>query len=276
MYKFMIGMIGAGTLVVGAWLILTKTRITHQEKMKQLIAYDYAHRGLHDLSMGVPENSMAAFARAVQHGYGIELDVHLTRDGRLAVIHDATLNRVCGVNGVVEKLTFRELQQYELCGTTEKIPELKQVLDLVAGAVPLIIEIKPEHENEGVLCERISEVLEHYTGKFCLESFDPRVLFWFRRHRPDWLRGQLTEYFARHGNKTIHPAADFVLHHVMFNLFTRPDFLAYNTKDRRCLTLRMCRKLFHAAEADWTIRDREQFDLVKADGAMTIFENFLP
>lgn len=276
MSKLICGVICAGTLAAGVWVFLSKTRTSQREEMNRLKKYDYAHRGLHDKSMGIPENSMAAFRRAMEHGFGMELDVHLTRDGKLAVFHDASLKRVCGADVLIEDLTWEETQKYRLCGTEEKIPSLKQVLKLVDGAVPLIIEVKPERENEAILCERVSELLDTYAGEFCLESFDPRAVFWFRRKRPEWIRGQLTEYFGRHGNTTMNPVLDFVLHNMLFNVFTRPDFLAYNTKDRKNLTLRMCRKLFHAAEVDWTIRSKKQYDLVKADEAVAIFEGFIP
>lgn len=276
MLKLIRNVICTGALAAGSWILLSKTRTTHIKEMEQLKKHDYAHRGLHDKSLGIPENSLLAFRRAMDHGFGMELDVHLTRDGKLAVIHDASLKRVCGADVFIEDLSLEEARAYRLYNTDEKIPTLEEVLELVHGAVPLIIEVKPERENEATLCERVSELLDHYTGAFCLESFDPRAVFWFRRKRPAWVRGQLTEYFGKHGNKDIHPALDFALHNVLFNILTRPDFLAYNTKDRGNLTLRMCRKLFSATEADWTIRTKEQYDIVKADGAVPIFEGFIP
>lgn len=105
----------------------------------------YAHRGLHNLSEGVPENSMAAFRRAAEHGYGIELDVQLTRDGQVIVAHDYDLKRICGIEKEIDSLTYEELSRFPILGTEERIPLLEDVLKLVKGQVPLIVEIKYKH-----------------------------------------------------------------------------------------------------------------------------------
>lgn len=265
-----------GVALAALWGFLVKTRTVDRPETDWMKGYDYAHRGLHDKEKGIPENSLAAFSLAAEKGYGMELDVHLTRDGRLAVIHDSTLDRVCGIDGQVENMTFAQLRECRLCGTKERIPELKEILKLVKGRTPLIIEAKPELGNGELLSLRIAEALDSYEGLFCIESFDPRVLLWFRRNRSQWIRGQLTEYYIRHGNEKIHHLADFCLHHVLFNVAARPDFLAYNTRDRDCLTLRVCRKLFGAVEVDWTVRDKTQYEIVKNDGAVVIFEGFRP
>lgn len=268
----------AGTAFAGvlSWLFLAKTRTFRRPDMEWMRDYDYAHRGLHDREKGIPENSLAAFAAAVEQGYGMELDVHLSRDGRLMVIHDASLERVCGVEGKVEDFTCGQLKALSLCGTEERIPTLEEVLALVDGKTPLIVEIKPEKGNTPLLCLGAAELLDKYPGKFCVESFDPRAVRWFRKNRPAWIRGQLTEYFRRHGNTSIFALEDFFLHHVLGNVAARPDFLAYNTEDRHCLTLRMCRKLFGTLEVDWTVRDYKQYETVKKDGAVVIFEGFRP
>lgn len=269
-------MLKAGVAGAAAWLYLVKTRMGESREMKLLKRYDYAHRGLHDRGRGIPENSLAAFQEAAAHGYGMELDVHLTRDGEVVVFHDSSLKRMCGADVRIENLTLRELEKYRLDGTQEKIPSLRQVLERIAGKTPLIVEIKPELGNGDLLSLRTAELLDGYDGSFCIESFDPRVLYWFRKNRPDWIRGQLTEYYWKHGNREINSLADFCLHHVLGNVFTRPDFLAYNTLDRKCFTLKVCRRLFGAVEVDWTIRDREQYRKVKEDGALAIFEGFCP
>ena len=109
--------------------------------VEKLRGWNYTHRGLH--SPGVPENSLAAFRAAVDHGYGSEFDVHLLRDGGLAVIHDSKLLRTTGREGRVEDLTTEELKDYCLEGTTETIPTFREVLDTFSGKAPVIIELKP-------------------------------------------------------------------------------------------------------------------------------------
>ena len=119
--------------------------------LKDLQGWSYAHRGLH--GNGIPENSMAAFRAALEHGYGIELDIHLLKDGNLAVIHDSLLNRTTGAAGRIEDLTTEELKNYHLEGTEETIPEFMDVLTLYNGKAPLIVELKPTDGNHAALAE---------------------------------------------------------------------------------------------------------------------------
>ena len=114
--------------------------------------FRYAHRGYHDKPR-IPENSMAAFRRAIENGFGAELDVHLMRDGHLAVIHDASLKRTAGADVLVEDLTAEELKTYRLEGTDERIPLLEEVLELFQDRTPLIIELKAERGNHAALAE---------------------------------------------------------------------------------------------------------------------------
>lgn len=269
----LLGFTAAGAILL---CFLVKTRTVDRPDVSWLKSYDYAHRGLHNEKAGIPENSLGAFKAAMDQGYGIELDVHLTRDGKVAVIHDYTLNRLCGVSGQVEELTFDQLQSYRIYGTKECIPSLEQVLDYVDGKIPLIIELKPDRGNIGQLSLAAAKVLDKYKGLFCIQSFDPRILIWYRKNRPKWIRGQLAEYYIKHGNDSIHHLEDFCLHHMLFNVAARPDYLAYNTQDRDCITLRLCRKLFDAVEVDWIVSDSKQYQMVKDDGAVVIFEGFRP
>ena len=159
--------------------------------------FRYAHRGYHDKPR-IPENSMAAFRRAIENGYGAELDVHLMRDGRLAVIHDASLKRTAGADVLVEDLTAEELKTYRLEGTDERIPLLEEVLELFQDRTPLIIELKAERGNHAALAEATCRMLDRYRVHYCIESFDPRCLIWLKKNRPEIVRGQLSEQFLRH------------------------------------------------------------------------------
>lgn len=185
---------------------------------------NFAHRGLHTVDKSVPENSLAAFARAAEAGYGMELDVRLTRDGMVVVFHDDTLDRVCGVDKRVDELTYGELCDLRLCGTEEGIPLFDQVLDLVDGRVPLIVELKTGRRNRD-LCRKTLALLQSYPGHACIESFDPFIVAWFRFHAPKLLRGQLaapkSEYRDRPGIQ------GFLLSHTLLNFIARPQFIAY-------------------------------------------------
>ena len=179
------------------YLLLIRCRSGHPG-LKELDGWNYAHRGLH--GKGIPENSMAAFKAALDHGYGIELDVHLLKDGNLAVMHDSLLNRTTGQPGRVEDLTTEDLGNYHLEGTEETIPEFMDVLTLYSGKAPLIIELKPTDGNHAALAEAACRMMDTYQGPFCMESFDPRCVAWLRKNRPDVIRGQLTENFVKRKN----------------------------------------------------------------------------
>ena len=188
-------------LLVLFWLYLLCLRC-RRGKMDQAYfrQWRYAHRGLHDREKGIPENSMAAFKRAAANGFGAELDVHLMKDGKLAVIHDASLLRTAGADVEIEDLTAEALEQYPLEGTEQRIPLLEEVLPLFTDRAPLIVELKAERGNAEALAAAASRVLKKYKGAYCVESFDPRCLMWLWQNEPDILRGQLSENFTAHGD----------------------------------------------------------------------------
>lgn len=140
-------------LLTMLWIILIAPGRENREELAKISGRNFAHRGLHSADKTVPENSLAAFELAVQHGYGMELDVRLTKDGQVIVLHDDTLDRVCGESGKASQLTFDELQKYRLCGTEERIPLFSEVLKTVDGRTPLIVELKACYNNRA-LCEK--------------------------------------------------------------------------------------------------------------------------
>ena len=210
-------------IIVLAYLLALDGRRSHKD-LENLKKYHYAHRGLH--SEGVPENSMKAFENAKQNGYGSELDVHLLKDGTLAVFHDNTLNRVANIDGKVEELTKADLKNIHLDQTDETIPELCEVLNLYDGAAPLVIELKPVGKNHAELARAVCQELEGYKGAYCIESFDPRVLVWLKNNRPDIVRGQLSQNFLKTNDKLAFPIR-VVMTSLVTNFLTKPDFVAY-------------------------------------------------
>ena len=248
-----------------------------ERKLGELRGFRYAHRGLHNAQRGIPENSILAYRYALAGGFGAEIDVRLTRDRHLVVIHDSDLRRLCGVKGRVEEMTLEELKLLRLQGTSECIPLLEDVLSLFCGKAPLIIELKTEGRNYRPLCERVCRMLESYQGDFCLESFDPRALWWLRRNEPFIIRGQLSQNFLRggKGGRMSWPGR-LLLTGLVSNLLTRPDFVAYRFEDRQHLSMRVCRELLRVQEVSWTIRTQEDVELVESTGGVAIFEGFLP
>ncbi|MBQ7780523.1 MAG: glycerophosphodiester phosphodiesterase [Lachnospiraceae bacterium] len=235
----------------------------------------YAHRGLHDNASEAPENSMAAFEKAIEAGYGIELDVQLTKDKIPVIFHDFTLQRVCGVEGKVAEYTYEELQQFSLCGSEQKIPKLADFLQLADGRVPLIIEYKlPAMQTE--VCAIADKLLAEYKGVYCIESFNPLALFWYRRNRKEIMRGQLAMNFLKSEEKEYSPLLYFALGHLLFNFLTKPDFIAYNHGDYKGVSRRLCRHLYRCTAVAWTIRSEAELGARKQDFDLFIFDSFVP
>lgn len=265
-----------GIVILILLLYILCLRCNRRRDWTKFRGWRYAHRGFHDKPR-IPENSIPAFRRAVQCGFGAELDVHLMKDGHLAVIHDASLLRTAGADVEIEDLTAEDLANYTLEGTEHHIPLLEEVLPIFAGKAPLIIELKAERGNADALTAAACALLDKYKGKYMVESFDPRCLMWLWHNRPQVLRGQLSENFLRHGDGANLPgAARWVLGNLLMNSWTRPDFIAYRFEDRSSLSLKLCRGVYRAQEASWTIRDRADMDAAEAAGCLVIFERFDP
>lgn len=259
-------------LLAVVYLLSTRCRRGHPE-LKNLHGWKYAHRGLY--GVGCPENSMAAFRKARDMGYGVELDVHLLADGNLAVIHDSQLKRMTGSEGRIEDLTTAQLRSYRLNGTEETIPEFRQVLDLYAGRAPLIVELKVMGNNYAALCERACEMLDSYKGVYCMESFDPRCVYWLKKKRPDVIRGQLTENYFKRKNK-LPFVLKCLLTHQMLNFLTMPDFVAYRYEDCATFSYWLVRKFWKTEGVAWTLDNREDYEKAVQDGLIPIFENIIP
>lgn len=262
--------------IMGAWCLLLRPR-QNQPGWEELEGVRFAHRGLHDPGQGIPENSMAAFRRAIDHGFGAELDVHLMADGNLAVIHDSSLKRVCGADVWIEDLTADDLEGYPLMGTGECIPLFRDVLALFEDKTPLVIELKVERGNAYALTDAVMAALEGWNGIYCVESFDPAVLLRLKEKYPHVLRGQLSQNFMRDsevGNLSL--PVRFALTNLFTTAATRPDFIAYNWRDRGNVSLRLMKALYKVHEVGWTVRDRETMDALDGMGVTSIFEGFLP
>ena len=255
------------------YLLSLRGRTGHKG-LQTLQGWSYAHRGLH--GNGVPENSMEAFRLALENGYGIELDVHLMADGNLAVIHDASLKRTAGADVKIEDLVTDQLQDYYLEGTQERIPEFRQVLELFDGKAPLIIELKAERNNHAALSEAVCKMLESYNGAYCLESFDPRCIYWLRKNRPQEIRGQLSQNFVKNKSSKLPFILKWVLTTNILNFLTRPDFISYQFCDRKRFGVDICRKLWKIQGVTWTLRDPQEHKDAVAEKWLPIFEYYKP
>ncbi len=233
----------------------------------------YAHRGLHDNPSGVPENSLPAFLQAAEEGYGIEMDVQLTKDQQVVVFHDDTLKRVCGVDAPVSSRTYEELQALSLLGTKERIPLLSEALKAVDGRVPVIVEIKMADSRLRV-CELADRILREYKGRYCMESFHPLAVWWYKRHRPEIVRGQLSADFVKEDGRETFPM--WIVHHLLTNFITRPDFISYSHKGAGVWARRICRRLYRNLSVAWTIRSEAELEAAGEQFDLFIFEGFRP
>ncbi|MBQ9861588.1 MAG: glycerophosphodiester phosphodiesterase, partial [Clostridia bacterium] len=253
------------TVLIVLYLLSVSGRAGHKG-LDALQGNVFAHRGLHNDTR--PENSLSAFKAAKEKGYGIELDLHLLKDGSLAVFHDHTLVRMTGKDGTVEDLTAKDLTQIHLNGTAETIPTFEEVLALFDGTVPLIVELKAA-KNHGALVDAAVKALRGYRGAYCVESFDPRCLWHLRRWHPDIIRGQLSQNFMKSDEK-LSGVTKFVLTHLLTNFLTRPDFVAYRFTDRKELSVTLARKLWGVQGVVWTLTDNEQHAKALKEGYLPI------
>lgn len=245
-----------------------------KSELRNLFKKKYiAHRGLFR-NPDIPENSMAAFKNAVKHGYAIELDVQLAGDGALIVFHDDDLMRMCSDPRRVRDMDLNELQNFTLGDTSERIPLFKDVLDMVKGRVPLMVEVKPGGDYINAVKET-TRLLSEYKGKYCIESFHPFVLYWLKRHYPEILRGQLSTDFKKDGDK--HNALiQLGLTNMICNFLSRPDFISYNHKYSHNFSFQICARLFRSSNAAWTIKNRKQLRKAEKEFEFFIFDGFLP
>ena len=253
------------------YLMIKPTKPTLQQ-VKPFLHRNIAHRGFHSKDKTIPENSMQAFRLAVENNYGIELDLQYSKDFKIVVFHDETLERICGVPGRVDEYTYDELQQFQLCGQNETIPLFSDVLEMVDGKVPFIIELK-HCRNNSRLCEEVYRMLKDYKGDYCIESFNPLIVRWFKKHAPHIYRGQLSS--TCHDLKQSAPLTlVFWLALCLTNFLSRPNFIAYN-KTHTPLTVKIAHSL-GAVPVGWTVRNKDDIKHLETKNKTVIFEFYQP
>ena len=185
-----------------------------------------SHRGMHNES--IPENSIPAFKKAVNSGYTIELDVHLTKDNKIVVFHDHNLKRMCSVNKRIENCTYEELLKYNLLDTKYKIPLFKEVLSLVDNKVGLLIELKVD-EFDSKLEQELCKILDNYSGRYAVQSFNIKTIKWFKKNRPNYIRGLLSSDFEYKKTSNL---VKWVGKTLISDIILKTDFISY---DKRAL-----------------------------------------
>lgn len=242
-----------------------------KDRMQVFKAQYIAHRGLYDNDGDAPENSMAAYEKAASAGYGIELDVRMTDDCQLVCFHDADLSRATGASGRVEDRSLGKLLDLRLFHSQEPIPIFWEVLQNIHGRVPLIVEIKAERDSDiDQLCREVVFCLDAYEGDYCIESFHPKVVHWFRKNHAQVVRGQLTERYESEG------VLSLLLTWCVFNFLTKPDFIAYNKKDIHTKAFEFLRYVCGASMVGWTIQSAYEIEEMRECYDVFIFEHFTP
>ena len=261
-------------ILIAGYLLLILPNLRWREKdARPLLNRDYAHRGLWNQER--PENSLSAFAAARDAGYGIELDVHRTADGHLVVHHDDNLKRMCGADIKIGDATLEAVRACHLKDTDERVPTFDEVLAVVDGKIPMIVELKTE-DNVDALCEAVWERMRRYEGVWCMESFDPRAVRWFRRHAGRVIRGQLANGGSLRKAKSAKARRQlFLLKSQLGNALGRPDFIAYDAATDGNLPMALVR-LMKPLLVCWTIRSQEMMDRQRGRYDIQIFEGFIP
>lgn len=240
--------------------------------LKFLKDYQYAHRGLFNNDEDIPENSTKAFSLALEHSYAIELDIQPTKDDIFVCFHDKSLNRMCNINNDLYNLNYYELQSINLLNSCEIIPKFTDILDLVDGKVPLLIEVKA-HKNFKKNLKTLVTILDNYDGKFAVFSFDPNIIRWFKKNKPSYIRGQITSYF--HENNKMPKILKYLMKTLFFNKFTKPDFISYNLKNLPNKYATKYKNKGHFVFG-YTARNQQEYDKVLKSYDNVVFENFIP
>lgn len=257
------------------YILALMPKVANKRSLVDFMGPYYAHRGLHQDKNIVPENSLTAFQLAVSNSYGIELDVRLSKDGEPVIFHDANLKRVCGIDKLVKDLTFNELRELRLYKSNEKIPHLQEVLDLVSGQIPLIVEFKLE-TFDTTICQIVAPYLDDYQGLYCVESFHPAMVNWYKKNRPHIIRGQLSANQLLKGSSFGNITLNFLLRNLLFNFWGKPDFIAYEHSFANNISLNICRKLFKSPTIAYTVQTQNQLDKAYKHFDVFIFDSFIP
>ncbi|MCF0122285.1 MAG: hypothetical protein HUJ74_03650 [Lachnospiraceae bacterium] len=262
--------------ITGTWALAIKPRISNKPDMSEMKRYDFANRGYYNIRKKIPENSLVAFNVAVEHGYGIVMDVRMSRDGVPVIFRDHQMCRMCGIDGTVEESDWEKLKECCLSRTQETIPCLSDGLKLVDGKVPVLLNLNVDLDNYGLLCARVCEVLDAYKGVFAIESSDYRVVKWLKNNRPKIIRGQMIERHIKHRGIDMTQIHDVVRYNLLTNFLTSPDFISCNIADRTMFSLMLCRLLYKVQMINWTVNNMHDYELVKTDDSIVIFEDIEP
>jgi glycerophosphoryl diester phosphodiesterase len=245
-------------------------------RFKPFEKFYFAHRGLHDENYDTPENTIAAFRRAISYGYGVTIDVRLTKDKQLVALGRDNMLPLCGINIPVHSATYDELHIHTIKNTNERVPLLSKALEEIAGRVPVIIELPPELDyNE--LCHLTAQLLDGYEGEVCVQSLSPDIVAWFKQNRSDILRGQMAvDMFDARNQSSDNLPTKFAKTFMLTNFKSQPDFVSYDFIAFDSIVMKLMRQVFGVETAGWTMTSQKCIDDLDKKFDIKIFEGFMP
>ncbi len=245
--------------------------------LKWLTQRPVAHRGLHDVQAGVIENTQSAVKAAISYGFAIEVDLQVSKDGEAMVFHDDTLHRLTTSKGKVIDRTVKQLKRVNFKDTKDRMWTLSDLLLLVRGVVPLVIEIKSPHDDVGPLEKRVAEVLSTYNGPACVMSFNPRSIITIKALAPSLTRGLVAGRFADIPEWAHLSEKERSKRRNLLYIFEADaDFIAYHVKALPALAPWVTRTLLRKPLLSWTVRSEQDRRTVKRWADQMIFEGFVP
>lgn len=241
------------------------------------LARPIAHRGLHDASAGVIENTRSAFAAALHEGFGMECDLQITADGEAMVFHDFTLDRLTTATGRVDGMTADQLRHVSFRSSGDRMQSLAELLMQVEGRQALVVEVKSRFDGNTAICPRIAALVAAYAGPLVLKSFDPAMLKALRAagvKQPLGIIGMSAYDYPDYAGLSAQEK------HALGNLLhfgeTRPDFLSWRHQDLPSAAPYLCRSQLGLPVMSWTIRSAEEATRAKPHLDQIVFEGFIP
>ncbi len=234
-----------------------------------------AHRGFHDSAAGRIENTLSAAEAAIGRGFAIECDLQFTADGEAVVFHDSSLDRLTSATGPVRERTLAEVKALAIVGTGDRVPTLADLLDVVDGRVPLVIELKPQIGDKPELEQRTASLLSRYHGPVAVMSFDPRSVRAMRFLAPAVPRGLVAERFDGADSRSLSPLRRLALRHLAHTPLVRPDFIAYDVRAHPANAPLLLRRL-GLPLLTWTVRTLAERAVASRYADQIIFEGFDP
>jgi glycerophosphoryl diester phosphodiesterase len=239
-----------------------------------LTARPIAHRGLHNASQGIAENSLSAFKSAIENGYAIECDLQLTQDKKIIVFHDETTVRLTNKNLNISESKYQDLEKLKLQNSSDTILQLEDMLRHIDGRVPVFLEMKSQWNKSPEFAEILSKNIAAYDGHLAIMSFDPTLVHTIKKLNPGRPCGLVADRFSKKHWPQLNWLQRFTSRHLLYGLTLKPDFIAYDVNALHYLAPLIARKVFKRTMLTWTVRTREQQKTAAIFADQAIFEDF--